>query len=208
MEHFDLLPHYFPELNTQQLYQFKQLYNLYTNWNERVNVISRKDIDKLFLHHILHSLSIAKFISFKPKTRIVDIGTGGGFPGIPLAIFFPEVDFYLVDSINKKITVVNDIIKAVNIKNAEGYWGRVEDKKLNAHFFVTRAVAPLADLVSWCKKEILPDNFNDKKNGLIALKGGDLFLELQPFKNTQVVNLSDYFKEDFFETKRLVYQPI
>jgi 16S rRNA (guanine527-N7)-methyltransferase len=208
VSHFSLLQKYFPEITENQKKKFKELYPLYHFWNAKINVISRKDIDQLYLHHVLHSLAIAKFIQFKKNTQVVDIGTGGGFPGIPLAILFPEVQFCLVDSINKKITVVNEIANSLKLNNVKGYWGRVEDLKLSAHFFVTRAVAPFKDLLIWCKNDVIKNSFNDLPNGIIALKGGDLTEELKDFKTITIKNISDFFSEDFFETKKIVYMSV
>jgi 16S rRNA (guanine527-N7)-methyltransferase len=208
LKHFNLIEGYFPEFSSFQLEQFKMLYQLYFQWNDRVNVVSRKDIEELYLHHVLHSLAICNVVQFKENSRIIDIGTGGGFPGIPLAIAFPECDFTLVDSINKKINVVNSVIEQVEIKNARGVWARVEDLKHDAHFFVTRAVAPFPDLIKWCRKNIAVNQFNDLPNGIIALKGGDLTEELKDYQHAQVTPISKFFKEDFFETKKIVYQRI
>lgn len=206
MKYFNLIEEYFPEFSSFQLEQFSKLYQLYFDWNSKVNVVSRKDIEELYLHHVLHSLAICNVVQFKKTSRIIDIGTGGGFPGIPLAIAFPECNFTLVDSINKKISVVNSVIEQAQIKNAQGIWARVEDLNQNAHFFVTRAVAPFPDLIKWCRKNISSDQFNDIPNGIIALKGGDLSDELKEYQHALITPLSKFFKEEFFETKKIVYQ--
>lgn len=193
----DKLQQYFPNLTPEQLGQFAQLLPLYTAWNEKINVISRKDIENFYERHVLHSLAIAKIISFQKGERVLDIGTGGGFPGIPLAIFFPETDFLLADSIRKKITVVDEIAAALQLKNVQTKIARVE--QINEHFdyIVTRAVAPMNDLIFWSK------NKNAKK--IIALKGGNLAEELQSIKkNIRLIDLKDFFEEDFFETKKIV----
>ncbi len=200
---------YFPDLTDRQLVQFEMMYDQYMYWNARINVISRKDIDNLYLHHVLHSLAIAKYIHFAKNTSIMDVGTGGGFPGIPLAIFFPEVKFLLLDSIGKKIKVVNEVSKALELCNVETVHSRVEVEKRKFNFVVSRAVMPLPDLVKVTSKNISRNQFNALPNGLICLKGGDLVAELRPFKKiVEEVSLSQYFKEPFFKTKKLVYLPL
>ncbi|MDD4630905.1 MAG: 16S rRNA (guanine(527)-N(7))-methyltransferase RsmG [Proteiniphilum sp.] len=197
---------YFPALTALQKEQFDALEGLYADWNEKINVISRKDIGNLALHHILHSLSIARYISFVPGTRIIDVGTGGGFPGIPLAIFFPDVNFLLVDSIGKKIRVAGAVAKEIGLSNVEVIHTRVEDEKRKFHFIVSRAVMPLPDLIRVTRKNIATEQINALPNGIICLKGGDLTAELQPYRRmADEILLSKYFSEPFFQTKKLVY---
>ncbi|WP_286860680.1 16S rRNA (guanine(527)-N(7))-methyltransferase RsmG [Proteiniphilum sp. UBA5510] len=197
---------YFPALTALQKEQFDALEGLYADWNEKINVISRKDIGNLALHHILHSLSIARYISFVPGTRIIDVGTGGGFPGIPLAIFFPDVNFLLVDSIGKKIRVAGAVAKEIGLSNVEVIHTRVEDEKRKFHFIVSRAVMPLPDLIRVTRKNIATEQINALPNGIICLKGGDLTAELQPYRRmADEIPLSKYFSEPFFQTKKLVY---
>ncbi len=197
---------YFPALTVKQQQQFEALQGLYEDWNAKINVISRKDIGNLTQHHLLHSLSIAKYISFTPGTRIMDVGTGGGFPGIPLAIFFPDVHFLLLDSIGKKIKVAEAVAKEIDLSNVEVIHARVEEEKRKFHFIVSRAVMPLPDLVRVTRKNIAADQLNAIPNGLICLKGGDLTAEIQPFKRmADEITLSTYFSEPFFHTKKLVY---
>ncbi len=204
-----LIKQYFPSLTEQQLHQFDALYDLYKEWNAKINVISRKDIDNLYLHHVLHSLAIAKFISFVAGTKIMDVGTGGGFPGIPLAIFFPEVRFLLLDSIGKKIKVASEISTAIGLQNVEFAHSRVEKEKRTFDFVVSRAVMSLPELVKTTQKNISSQQKNALLNGIICLKGGDLTREIKPFTNkVKVIPLTTYFNEPFFETKHLVYLPI
>lgn len=199
---------YFPQLSPRQTEQLSRLGELYALWNQRINVISRKDMENLYLHHVLHSLSIARIISFKNGTSIIDAGTGGGFPGIPLAIIFPEVRFTLVDSIAKKIRVVDAIRSEIDLSNVDTRNLRLEELTLQADFVVCRAVAEIATLFGWVKKNIRPGGSNTLENGLLALKGGDLTAELNTLgKKTQVFHLSDYFSEPFFDTKKLVFLP-
>lgn len=198
--------HYFPELTTTQVEQLSQLDALYHDWNAKINVISRKDIDNLYEHHVLHSMSIAKAIRFKPGTEIMDLGTGGGFPGIPLAILFPECHFHLVDSIGKKIKVCTEVAQAIGLKNVSFRHCRAEEEKALFDFVVSRAVMPLADLVKIIRKNIRKESHNALPNGLLCLKGGELENEIQPFKHRAVVTpLEDFYKEEFFKTKKLVY---
>lgn len=200
---------YFPELTEVQKNQLAELPELYQFWNEKINVISRKDIDELVEKHILHSLAIAKFLSFKPTTEILDLGTGGGFPAIPLAIVFPEAKFTLVDSIGKKIKVVEEVAKNLDLKNVEALHERAERLPIQVEFVVTRAVTRIAPLVQWTRNKFSKNHFHDKKNGIIALKGGDLKEELQELnRKYQEVELKNYFKEEFFQTKKIIYVPI
>ena len=196
-------------LTDQQKQQFEALDALYHDWNSKINVISRKDIDNLYEHHVLHSLAIAELIRFKPGTNIMDLGTGGGFPGIPLAIMFPEAKFHLVDSIGKKIRVCEEVSKALGLQNVTTQWCRAEEVKQQFHFIVSRAVMPLPDLVKIIRKAVNKEQFNGLPNGLICLKGGELEQEARPFgKAAQITSLSEYFEEPFFETKKLVYLPL
>ena len=200
---------YFPNLTARQQDQFGQLDTLYHDWNAKINVISRKDIDNLYLHHVLHSLGIAEVIRFKPETTVMDLGTGGGFPGIPLAIMFPDVQFHLVDSTKKKILVCTEVAKALGLKNVTTQWARAEEVKQKFDYVVSRAVMPLADLVKICRKNIAKEQRNALPNGLICLKGGELEHETYPMKNSvDITPLSDYFSEEYFETKKVVYLPL
>ena len=200
---------YFPELNEQQCQQLAALYDLYTDWNAKINVISRKDIENLYLHHVLHSLGIVKMLRFKDGSSVMDVGTGGGFPGIPLAIFFPHVQFHLVDSIGKKIKVGQAVAEAIGLKNITFRHCRVEEEKEKYDFVVSRAVMPLADLVKLVRKNIKKEQQNALPNGLICLKGGELQHEILPFRNQALsLELGDYFKEEFFKTKKVVYVPL
>ena len=202
----DCINKYFPDLTAKQREQFAALDSLYHDWNAKINVISRKDIDNLYLHHVLHSLAIAQLIRFKPNTHIMDLGTGGGFPGIPLAILFPECSFHLVDSIGKKIRVCQEVAQAIGLENVTTEWTRAEQIKEKFHFVVSRAVMPQGDLVRLIRKNISTEQFNALPNGLICLKGGELEHELLTMKrNTIVTPLSDYFQEEYFETKKVVF---
>lgn len=204
--YFDLIPKYFPELSKKQLDQFDQLWSLYHDWNARINVISRKDIDELYLRHVLHSLSIAKLFTINDGTKVLDVGTGGGFPGIPLSIYFPEVEFKLIDSIGKKIKVVNEVIKAAKINNAQGMQIRAEEIKDQFDIVVSRAVTQLPKFVSWVSKKIKKGNSSGVGNGIIYIKGGDLEEELSKLSWTkEVYDLSTHFNEEFFETKKVVH---
>jgi 16S rRNA (guanine527-N7)-methyltransferase len=203
-----IIQKYFKGLSKEQLIQFTKLEVLYKDWNSKINVISRKDIDELYLRHVLHSLSIAKLISFKDGTSILDVGTGGGFPGIPLAILFPNCKFHLVDSIQKKINVVNNVVKELDLKNVKTSSCRVEAISEKNDFVVSRAVTNMKDFVSWIKFKINKISFNDFKNGVLYLKGGDLNEELKSFKNVKTFELSEFFNEDFFVEKKVVYLPI
>lgn len=205
----ELIKKYFPIITEIQLHQFEQLFPLYVEWNEQINVVSRKDIDNLMLHHVLHSLAIAKFIEFRPGTEILDVGTGGGFPGIPLAILFPESSFLLVDSIGKKIKVVEGVVEGLGLTNVRAQHVRAEDVDQDFEFIVSRAVTRLNPFYYWVRKKISPNHFHTKRNGLILLKGGDLREEIQELeRKTKVVDLPSYFDEPFFETKKLVYVPM
>lgn len=202
----ELINRYFPHLTEEQKAQFTALYPLYTEWNAKINVISRKDIENLYERHVLHSLGIAQAIRFKPGTRIMDLGTGGGFPGIPLAILFPEVQFHLVDSIGKKVRVATEVAASIGLKNVTFCHERAEDEKQLFDFVVSRAVMPLADLVKIVRKNISRKQQNALPNGLICLKGGELEHEAMPFKRQAMIwELKDYFQEEFFQTKKVVY---
>lgn len=202
----ELINKYFPHITEEQRQRFAALDALYRDWNSKINVISRKDIDNLYEHHILHSLGIAQIINFKPGTCVMDLGTGGGFPGIPLAIMFPEVHFHLVDSIGKKIRVCDEVRTALGLTNVTTEWTRAENLKDKYDFVVSRAVMPLADLVKLVRKNIATKTQNAMPNGLICLKGGELANEVLPMKaHTLITSLSDYFEEEFFETKKVVY---
>jgi len=202
-----LIEKYFPALSQEQKSGFEELIPLYTYWNERINVISRKDIENLEIHHILHSLAIARFISFKPGAQILDVGTGGGFPGIPLAIMFPEAHFHLVDSIGKKIKVVNEICQALQLKNVSSAHSRAEDIRDKYDFVVSRAVTTLPQITGWIKGKFKTINTHAIPNGMIYLKGGDIqeeIINLSHLKH-QIVPITNYFSESFFETKKVVY---
>lgn len=202
----ELILKYFPDPTEEQKRQFAALYDLYTDWNSKINVISRKDIENLYEHHVLHSLGIAKVIRFKPGTKVMDLGTGGGFPGIPLAILFPEVQFHLVDSIGKKVRVATEIAGSIGLKNVTTRHARAEEEKQLFDFVVSRAVMPLTDLLKIIRKNISPKQQNALPNGLICLKGGELERETMPVKNkTTMWNLKEFFGEEFFETKKVVY---
>ena len=202
----ELILKYFPDLTEEQKRQFAALYDLYTDWNSKINVISRKDIENLYEHHVLHSLGIANVIRFKPGTKVMDLGTGGGFPGIPLAILFPEVQFHLVDSIGKKVRVATEIAGSIGLKNVTTRHARAEEEKQLFDFVVSRAVMPLTDLLKIIRKNISPKQQNALPNGLICLKGGELERETMPVKNkTTMWNLKEFFGEEFFETKKVVY---
>lgn len=205
----DIILKYFPELSDVQKQQFTALEALYTDWNAKINVISRKDIGNLYEHHVLHSLGIAKVIRFTPGSRIMDLGTGGGFPGIPLAILFPEVHFHLVDSIGKKVRVATEVAHSIGLDNATFSHTRAEEVKDTYDFVVSRAVMPLADLMKIIRKNISSHQQNALPNGLICLKGGELANETMPFRHKATIwNLSDYFDEEFFQTKKVVYVPV
>ncbi|MCX6232139.1 MAG: 16S rRNA (guanine(527)-N(7))-methyltransferase RsmG [Bacteroidetes bacterium] len=201
-----IIKKYFPDISQEQMEMFEKLIPLYTEWNTKINVISRKDIENLAVNHILHSLAIAKVIQFKKGTTILDVGTGGGFPGIPLAILFPECDFHLIDSIGKKITVVEAVAEGIGLKNLTAEKLRVEDIDRRFNFIVSRAVTTLPEFYNWVKHLVLPKSQNELKNGIIYLKGGDLTDELRKFKNySTIYNISDFFEEEFFETKKVIH---
>jgi len=205
----DIILKYFPNLNSLQKQRFEQLLPLYAEWNSQINVISRKDFSKLYERHVLHSLGIAKFLKFRPDSLILDVGTGGGFPGIPLAIYFDMAKFHLVDSIGKKIKVVNEVKKSLDLDNVTTEQIRAEQLKIKYDFVISRAVTGLPEFVTWVKKNISKKQKNSVPNGVIYLKGGDLNTELKQFRQKVLVqNLSDYFEEEFFETKKLVYLPL
>lgn len=205
----DIILKYFPNLSEVQQQQFAALYDLYIDWNSKINVISRKDITNLYEHHVLHSLGIAKVMQFRPETTVMDLGTGGGFPGIPLAILFPETHFHLVDSIGKKVKVATEIANAIGLKNATTRHCRAEEEKQLFDFVVSRAVMPLTDLLKIIRKNIKKEQHNALSNGLICLKGGELEREVMPVKHqTLMYDLKDYFEEEFFETKKVVYVTI
>ncbi len=205
----ELIKKYFPNLTITQKSQFESLYSLYMDWNEKINVISRKDIENLYEHHVLHSLAIAEVVQFQSGTSILDVGTGGGFPGIPLAILFPDSKFVLIDSIGKKIKVGTEVATAIGLKNITLKHLRVQDEKDKYDFVVSRAVMPLDDLVKLVKKNICKKHSNALPNGLICLKGGELNHEVIAYKNiAEIFELSDYFKEEFYKTKKAVYVPL
>ena len=199
---------YFPDLNDLQHEQLWQLHGLYADWNQKINVISRKDIDDLYVHHVLHALGIAKLISFVPNSKILDVGTGGGFPGIPLAILFPETNFYLVDSIQKKIGVVNAVAAAVGLTNVKATHQRAEQVNGKFDFVVSRAVTQMPRFVEWIQDKISLSHQHDLANGILALKGGDLTEELQSFPKATRYPLANYFQEEFFTTKYVVHLPL
>lgn len=204
----ELILKYFPHLTEDQIMKFAALQSLYEDWNLKINVVSRKDIDELYLRHVLHSLGIAKFISFNEGSNILDVGTGGGFPGIPLAIMFPDSSFHLVDSIGKKIKVVDEVVEGLGLKNVKTTNSRVEEIPGQYDFIVSRAVAAMPTFVHWTKGKIAKEQSHAIRNGILYLKGGDLEEELKDYKNIQIFNLSDYYSEDFYETKKLVYLPL
>lgn len=204
----ELIRKYFPELSEDQISKFEKLEELYKDWNLKINVVSRKDIDELYLRHVLHSLGIAKVQKFKPGSRILDVGTGGGFPGIPLAILFPESNFHLVDSIGKKIKVVDEVSEGLGLKNVRTSNQRVEELTDNYDFIVSRAVAVMPSFVRWVKGKIAKESRHEKKNGILYLKGGDLSEELKDYRTAEIFELSEIFEEDFFDTKKVVYLPM
>ena len=202
----ELIQRYFPALTPEQVEQYRMMDELYHDWNSKINVISRKDIDNLYEHHVLHSLGIAEIINFRDGTRIMDLGTGGGFPGIPLAIMYPQVHFHLVDSVGKKIRVCQEVINALGLKNVTTQWARTEEVKDKFHFVVSRAVMPLTDLIRIIRKNLSTEQFNALPNGIICLKGGELEHEVLPMKRSTIITpLSDFFTEEYFQTKKVVY---
>ena len=204
----ELILKYFPHLSGHQIQQFQALEALYKDWNSKINVVSRKDIDELYLKHVLHSLGIAKVIEFKDESSILDVGTGGGFPGVPLAILFPNCQFHLVDSINKKLKVINAIAEAIELKNIRTTHNRVEAIDETYDFIVSRAVTAMPEFTKWVKGKIAKKQKNSLKNGILYLKGGDLTDELKQYTNAKAYLLSDYFEEDFFRTKKVIYLPM
>lgn len=204
-----IISKYFPKLDENKIALFEQLQPLYAEWNAQINVISRKDFSEFYERHVLHSLAIAKFTSFSPGTKILDVGTGGGFPGIPLAIYFPQTQFHLVDSIGKKIKVVNAVIESLGLKNVTAEKIRAEELKEKYDFVVSRAVTRLPEFVPWIRKNISRKQINPMPNGIIYLKGGNLEEEIKPFKNRiYVQDLSEFFDEEFFETKKVLHLPL
>lgn len=204
----EIIHKYFKNLSEKQIAQFTKLQELYEDWNLKINVVSRKDIDELYLRHVLHSLGISKVMQFQPNTKVMDVGTGGGFPGIPLAILFPETQFHLVDSIGKKIKVVNEVVEGLELENVKTTHGRVEEVKDTYDFIVSRAVAQMETFVRWTKNKISKKQNHELKNGILYLKGGDLSEELQKYTSATIYDLPNYFDEPFFETKKVVHLPL
>ncbi len=204
----ELILKYFPQLTEIQKDRFAQLRELYEDWNLKINVVSRKDIDELYLRHVLHSLGIAKVQPFLPETNILDVGTGGGFPGVPLAILFPEVNFHLVDSIGKKIKVVDEVVDGLGLTNVKTTNARVEEISGQYDFIISRAVAQMETFVHWVRGRVAKKSRHELKNGILYLKGGDLTEELKYFPKATIYELRDYFEEDFFETKSVVHLPL
>jgi 16S rRNA (guanine527-N7)-methyltransferase len=204
----DIILRYFPEISDSQIHRFSRLGEIYQAWNSRINVISRKDFDNFYIHHVIHSLAIAKFIHFADGTRILDAGTGGGFPGIPLAIMFPDAEFFLLDSIEKKIKVVSSVADELGLTNVKPIRKRIEEEKGSFDFIISRAVTAFPEFVKLTRKNIGPGNKNQIRNGIIYLKGGDLSAELGPYlKEIIIRNITDFFSEPYFETKKIVYLP-
>ncbi len=204
----EIVKKYFPDLTEKQLKQFDQLYDLYLFWNNQINVISRKDIDELYERHVLHSLGIAKVQKFENGSKILDVGTGGGFPGIPLAILFPDVDFYLVDSIGKKIKVVEEISLALDLKNVKAEQIRAEQVKGEYDFIISRAVTTMSEFSNWIKNKVAKKQLHELTNGILYLKGGDLTDELSSFPKATIYLLKNYYEEDFYESKKVVHIPL
>jgi 16S rRNA (guanine527-N7)-methyltransferase len=208
MDSMDSIIKYFPELTAEQIEKLSRLGALYQEWNEKINVISRKDMDHFYERHVLHSLGIAKVIQFKPGTKVLDLGTGGGFPGVPLAIMFPDTHFHLVDSIGKKISVVKDVAKQLKLSNIEAQQVRVETLIRRYDFVVSRAVTRFASMLPWVKGKFKKEDFNELQNGLLLLKGGDVDEEMEETRAGYITfHLEDYFQEEFFQTKKVVYVP-
>ncbi len=209
MQDAAIISHYFPDLSEQQRKQFEQLGPLYKEWNEKINVVSRKDIENIYINHVLHSLGIAKVLSFKPGASVLDVGTGGGFPGIPLAILFPDTSFHLVDSIGKKITVVKEVASALGLKNVIAEQKRAEELKTKYDFIVSRAVTRMKEFYGWVRTKTTAKSLHSLDNGILYLKGGDLDEELDELKKPySIYSLPDYFTEEFFETKKVVFMPL
>lgn len=209
MQNASVIFHYFPDLSDKQKKQFERLGQLYKEWNDKINVVSRKDIENIYINHVLHSLGVAKVMSFKSGTEVLDVGTGGGFPGIPLAILFPDTQFHLVDSIGKKITVVKEVAAALELKNVKAEQIRAEQLKHKYDFIVSRAVTRMKEFYGWVSNRAKTDSKNSLDNGILYLKGGDLDEEMNELKHPySIYNLSDYFVEEFFETKHVVYVPL
>ncbi|TXE20442.1 16S rRNA (guanine(527)-N(7))-methyltransferase RsmG [Psychroflexus gondwanensis] len=203
-----LLVKYFPDLDDNQIKQFEKISEVYKDWNQKINVVSRKDIDEIYIRHVLHSMGIAKIQAFLPGSKVLDVGTGGGFPGIPLAILFPETEFTLVDSIGKKIKVVEEVVEELGLQNVKAVNDRVENISGEFDFIVSRAVAVMPSFVHWVKGKIAKRSLHERKNGILYLKGGDLSDELELYRTVEVFELSDIFEEEFFDTKKVVYLPM
>ncbi|EMY81955.1 16S rRNA methyltransferase GidB [Psychroflexus gondwanensis ACAM 44] len=203
-----LLVKYFPDLDDNQIKQFEKISEVYKDWNQKINVVSRKDIDEIYIRHVLHSMGIAKIQAFLPGSKVLDVGTGGGFPGIPLAILFPETEFTLVDSIGKKIKVVEEVVEELGLQNVKAINDRVENISGEFDFIVSRAVAVMPSFVHWVKGKIAKRSLHERKNGILYLKGGDLSDELELYRTVEVFELSDIFEEEFFDTKKVVYLPM
>jgi 16S rRNA (guanine527-N7)-methyltransferase len=203
-----LLVKYFPDLDDNQIKQFEKISEVYKDWNQKINVVSRKDIDEIYIRHVIHSMGIAKIQAFLPGSRVLDVGTGGGFPGIPLAILFPETEFTLVDSIGKKIKVVEEVVEELGLQNVKAINDRVENISGEFDFIVSRAVAVMPSFVHWVKGKIAKHSLHERKNGILYLKGGDLSEELELYRTVEVFKLSDVLKEEFFDTKKVVYLPM
>lgn len=209
MDSVEVITRYFPELTENQVEQFRKMGPLYADWNRKINLVSRKDIDALYERHVLHSLAIARFIQFRPGSRILDVGTGGGFPGIPLAVCFPDARFTLMDAIRKKVGVVEQIARGLGLGNVSAAWERVEDTREKYDFITARAVTQISPFYAWTKSKIMPSFTHEKPGGILYLKGGDLRDELQELgRDYQVVELKEYFPDTFFETKKLIYIPV
>lgn len=204
----ELIQKYFPNLTDDQIEKFKKLESLYQDWNLKINVVSRKDIDELYLRHVLHSLAIAKVMPFNSGAKIMDVGTGGGFPGVPLAILYPDCSFHLVDSIAKKLKVVNEVVEGLGLTNVKTTHTRVEEINETYDFIVSRAVAAMPTFVHWVKGKIAKKQNHELKNGILYLKGGDLSEELQDYKSATIYNITDFYSEDFFDTKKVVHLPM